>query len=113
MSRVSSDPPIPPSGGSVGQVTDVMCAVEVAEVDLPHVVLTTASGSPSVTCSGPYSTGLQALAVAEMEHRAELAAGGSGEIRFHVAPLYPAVDLVYLHKPTATVVEPGAGADCG
>ena len=72
-------------------VTDRLVRMEQAEIELPHIVLSRSAETGEANYSGPYSCGLNALHAAEVEHLMELEAGGSGEITFHVAPLYPPV----------------------
>ena len=103
----------PQGAGDMEHVARIMYSMEIAEIDMPHVVLTTVAGCPSVTYSGPYANGLEALTVADAEHRAELAAGGSGEVTFRVAALYPAADVDEFPEPAVSIVEPESGADCG
>jgi hypothetical protein len=90
-----------------------MYAMEIDEIDMPHVVVTNISGCALATYSGPYSSGLAALAVAEAERRADVAAGGAGDVRFSVAPVYPPLDLHELRELPAAHAEPDPGPDCG
>jgi|EndMetStandDraft_4_1072995.scaffolds.fasta_scaffold1012811_2 hypothetical protein len=103
----------PQGSGDMEHVARIMLSMEVVEIDMPHVVVTTVSGCASASYSGPYANGLAALAVAEAEHQAELAAGGTGEIRFSVAALYPGAELHELREPAAAYADPDTSADCG
>src|SRR5689334_21450551 len=66
----------------------VMHELEVAELTMPHIVIARASDGTAHSYSGPYSSAVAALEAAEREHQGELAAGGTGEVTFSVAPLY-------------------------
>jgi hypothetical protein len=73
-------------------VADVFFAMEQAEIDLPHIVLSRSAVTGEVGYSGPYATGLQAMEAAELEHAREVEGGGAGEVTFHVAALYPPLE---------------------
>jgi hypothetical protein len=73
-------------------VARMMCGIAMAELDLPHIVLTRNAATGEATYSGPYQTGLGALAAAEAEWEVDRDAGGVGDITFHVAALYPPLD---------------------
>lgn len=96
------------------RIARIMYSMEVDEIDMPHVVVTNIVGCGSATYSGPYASGLAALAVADAERRADLAAGGVGDVNFTVAPVYPPLDLQELHDlRSAARAEPDVGPDCG
>ena len=78
--------------GEVNLVARVLYGIAVAELDMPHIVLTRSTDTGETTYSGPYATGLEALAAAESEWRVDREAGGGGDISFHVAALYPALE---------------------
>ena len=98
--------------GDMELVARIMYSMEVAEIDMPHVVIAMVPGCPPASYSGPYPSALAALTVAEAEHRAVLAAGGTGEVRFRVAALYPA-EPEELREPAGAVAEPESGTDRG
>ncbi|GAA2168280.1 hypothetical protein [Pedococcus bigeumensis] len=104
---------VPHGAGDMERIARIMYSMEIDEIDMPHVVVTNISGCALATYSGPYASGLAALAVAEAERRADLAAGGSGDVRFSVAPLYPGLDLQDLQELPAAHAEPESGPDCG
>jgi len=108
-----SEPQFPHGAGDMERIARIMYSMEIDEIDMPHVVVTNISGCTLATYSGPYASGLAALAVAEAERRADLAAGGAGDVRFTVAPLYPGLDLQELEDHPAARAEPEAGTDCG
>lgn len=108
-----SEPQFPHGAGDMERIARIMYAMEIDEIDMPHVVVTTITGCGMTTYSGPYVSGLAALAVAEAEHRADLAAGGAGDVRFSVAPLYPVLDLHELRELPAAHAEPDTSPDCG
>src|SRR6476661_2850881 len=101
-----SEPQFPHGTGDMERIARIMYAMEVDEIDMPHVVVTNVDGCALATYSGPYTSGLAALAVAEAERRADLAAGGVGDVRFSVAPLYPGLDLQDLREIQAAHAEP-------
>jgi len=103
-----SEPQFPHGAGDLDRISRVMCSMEIDEIDMPHIVVTTIAGCSLATYSGPYASGLAALAVAEAECRADVAAGGAGDLRFSVSPLYPALDLRELRElPSHADREPG------
>jgi hypothetical protein len=108
-----SEPQFSHGTGDMERIARIMYAMEVDEIDMPHVVVTNVAGGALATYSGPYSSGLAALAVAEAERRADLAAGGGGDVRFSVAPVYPALDLQDLRDLPTAHAEPESGTDCG
>ena len=108
-----SEPQFPHGAGDMERIARIMYAMEIDEIDMPHVVVTNVPGCSLATYSGPYSSGLAALAVAEAERRADVAAGGTGDVHFSVAPVYPPLDLQELHELTAAHVEHEASPDCG
>ena len=108
-----SEPQFPHGAGDMERIARIMYSMEIDEIDMPHIVVTNISGFTLATYSGPYATGLAALAVADAERRADLAAGGVGDVHFSVAPLYPALDLQELQELPAAHAEPEAGPDCG
>jgi hypothetical protein len=74
-------------------VEHLLFEMEQAEIDLPHIVLSRQAATGDISCSGPYPDGISALRAAELEHTIEVDAGGQGEITFHVAALYPPLDI--------------------
>lgn len=108
-----SESQFPHGAGDMERLARIMHAMEIDEIDMPHVVVTKIAGCDLPTYSGPYASGLAALAVAEAERRLELAAGGGGDVHLSVAPLYPGLDLNELREQPAALVEPDAGPDCG
>jgi hypothetical protein len=86
-----SDTPGEP--GDFQAVARMMHSMELDEVDMPHVVITRVRGRETLAFSGPYPSGMAALAAAECEHQAELEAG-CADLSFHVAALYPSNDLL-------------------
>lgn len=107
-----SESVFPQGPGDMEFMARIMYSMEVAEIDMPHVVIAVVPGCSAASYSGPYPNALAALTVAESEHRADLAAGGTGEVRFRVAALYPA-DTEELREPAGAVAEPEAGAERG
>lgn len=107
-----SESVFPQRPGDMELVARMVYAMEVAEIDMPHVVIAVVPGCTLASYSGPYPNALAALTVAESEHRADLAAGGTGEVRFRVAALYPA-EPEDLREPAGAIPEPEAGADRG
>jgi hypothetical protein len=104
----------PSSDGDLEHIRQIMFAMERDEIDLPHVVVTTVAACGSATYSGPYADGLEALSVAQAEHQADIAAGGTGDVRYSVAALYPAVDLREPYDQAAVAfAEPDRGTDGG
>jgi hypothetical protein len=63
-------------------------AREMEALDAPHVVVCRSLGSGTLTFIGPYPSGVQAMAVAQRDARAEQAAGHA-DIEYDVAPLFP------------------------
>lgn len=108
-----SEPQYSHGAGDMERIARIMYAMEIDEIDMPHVVVTNIAGGALATYSGPYASGLAALAVAEAEHRMDLAAGGTGDVRFSVAPLYPGLDLQEMRERPSALSEPDAGPDCG
>lgn len=109
-----SEAQLPHGAGDMEHIARIMYAMEVDEIDMPHVVVTNIAGCGSATYSGPYASGLAALVVADAERRADLAAGGVGDVHFSVAPVYPPLDLQELRELRAAArVEPDVGTDCG
>jgi hypothetical protein len=104
---------VQPDDGDIERIARIMYSMELNEMAMPHVVVTTLVGCGSATFSGPYANGLLALAVAEAEHQADRAAGGTGDVRFSVAALYPTVDPRELEEQTSAFAEPDSGADHG
>jgi hypothetical protein len=74
-------------------VAGVVFEMERHEIDLPHIVMSRHRTSGAVSYSGPYETAVEALRAADLEHTIEGNAGGGGEITFHVAALYPRLEL--------------------
>jgi hypothetical protein len=103
----------PHGAGDMERIARIMYSMEIDEIDMPHVVVTSIAGCGLSTYSGPYASGLAALAVAEAEWRADLAAGGIGDVRFSVSPLYSPLDLHELHELPAARAEPDTGGDGG
>jgi len=108
-----SESQFPHGAGDMERIARIMYSMEIDEIDMPHVVVTNIHGCPLATYSGPYANGLAALAVAEAERRADVAAGEAGDVHFSVAPLYPGLDLHELQEQPAARAEPEAGPDCG
>lgn len=108
-----SEPQFPHGSGDMERIARIMYSMEIDEIDMPHVVVTNIAGCALATYSGPYSSGLAALAVAEAERRMDLAAGGVGDVSFSVAPLYPGLDLQEVRELPAALSEPDASPDCG
>ncbi|SDP59411.1 hypothetical protein SAMN04489867_3056 [Pedococcus dokdonensis] len=74
------------------RISDFLVAMELSELDLPHIVLTRGDDFGVVTYSGPYLHAVDALTAAEAQHRIQVNSGG-GDLTFHVAALYPDDDL--------------------
>jgi hypothetical protein len=108
-----SEPQFSHGAGDMERIARIMYSMEIDEIDMPHVVVTNIAGGALATYSGPYPNGLAALVVAETERRMDLAAGGTGDVSFSVAPLYPGLDLQEMRELPAAVSEPDAGPDCG
>ena len=108
-----SEPQFPHGAGDMERIARIMYAMEIDEIDMPHVVVTNIAGCALATYSGPYSSGLAALAVAEAERRADVAAGGAGDVHFSVAPVYPPLDLQELQDLPSAHGEPDARPDRG
>ena len=108
-----SEAQFPHGAGDMERIARIMYSMEIDEIDMPHVVVTNVAGGASATFSGPYSSGLAALAVADAERRADVAAGGAGDVRFSVAPLYPPLELHELQDLPAAHAEPDTSPDCG
>ncbi|SDP59530.1 hypothetical protein SAMN04489867_3061 [Pedococcus dokdonensis] len=84
--------------------TRLLYDLEASEIDLPHVVICRAPGADVDSFSGPYPSALEALMAAEIQNRVERAAGGVGEVTFHVAAIYPPFETPRL--------PPGGVGDC-
>ena len=108
-----SEAEFPHGAGDMERIARIMLSLEIDEIDLPHVVVTSIVGGGSPTFSGPYDSGLAALTVADAERRAHFAAGGEGDVRFSVAPLYPPLDLQELQDLPSAHPQPDTGPDCG
>ena len=108
-----SEPQFQHGSGDMERIARIMFSMESDEIDMPHLVVTNIAGCALATYSGPYDSGLAALAVAEAERRADVAAGGAGDVQFSVAPLYPPLDLHDLREQPAAHAEPDASSDCG
>jgi hypothetical protein len=85
-------PPFDEGHGEVNVVSRVLYGIALAELDMPHIVVTRSTDTGEATFSGPYATGLEALAAAEAESQVDRQAGGRGDITFHVSALYPALE---------------------
>ena len=72
------------------RVERILVDIELAEIEMPHIVLCRNVHNGDVSYSGPYPSALAALTAADHERAVERRAGGAGELSFHVAPLYPA-----------------------
>jgi len=94
--------------GEVNLVARVLCSIAIAELDMPHIVLTRSIDTGETTYSGPYETGLKALAAAEAELQVDHDAGGRGDLSFQVAALYPALDIT---AETCDDTTPSGGAE--
>jgi hypothetical protein len=69
-------------------VTDALVADAVESIDGPHLVICQEATTGLSTYSGPYATGLEALAAALREHEAAgLTHDDRASYRFRVAPL--------------------------
>ena len=66
-------------------------ALEMEALDAPHIVVCRTLRSSQVTFSGPYPSGVEALAAAERSARAQEATG-TCDLEFDVAPLFPPRD---------------------
>ena len=108
-----SEPQFQHDSGDMERIARIMYSMEIDEIDMPHVVVTNVAGCATATYSGPYVSGLAALVVAEAERLADAAAGGAGDVRFSVAPVYPALDLHELREHPAAHAEPDTSPDCG
>ena len=108
-----SEPQFPRGAGDMERIAKIMYSMEVNEIDMPHVVVTSVAACGSATFSGPYASGLAALTVADAERRADFAAGGDGDVRFTVVPLYPPLDLQELQEASCHDAEPDSSPDCG
>jgi hypothetical protein len=69
---------------------DAVGAVEVAELDLPHIVVCRDDETGTISYSGPFPDGLTALAFAERESELDGNLNDGDGLRFSVAALYPA-----------------------
>lgn len=78
--------------GAAQTLAQMAYSMEVAEMDMPHVVVTQASGYQTLTLSGPYPSGMAALVAADFECGNDRQFG-AGDLSFHVAPLYPPLEL--------------------
>lgn len=108
-----SESQFPHGPGDIERIARIMYSMEIDEIEMPHLVVTNIVGCTLATYSGPYASGLDALAVAEAERRADLASGGTGDVQFSVAPLYPGLDLQELRELPAAHAEPESGSDSG
>ncbi|WP_270888707.1 hypothetical protein [Pedococcus sp. 5OH_020] len=79
-------------------LTRAIFDLEVAEMGMPHIVLTRSPDTGAVSYSGPYDSGLDAMEAAERERQADLEAGGQGEVTFEVAALYSPLPPVHAHR---------------
>ena len=70
-------------------ISEAVSAAEVAEVDLPHVVICHDDESGAVSYSGPFRDGLAALVHAERESAIDRALNDGQLLRFEVVVLYP------------------------
>jgi hypothetical protein len=87
--------------GDINLVGRVLTGIAVAELELPHIVFTRSRDGSHATYSGPYESGILALAAADAEWRADRDRGGEEDLTFHVAALYPAIDPRDLDAPTS------------
>lgn len=72
---------------------DHAVAVAAIEAALPHIVVFESPFGESLSFSGPYDNGVDALVAAEREFALERASPGVRPASFRVAPLYPPLDL--------------------
>jgi hypothetical protein len=70
----------------------VLYGIAMAELGLPHIVVTRSTESGETTYSGPYATGPEALAAADVEWQLDRDAGGRGDLSFRVAAIYPPLE---------------------
>jgi len=64
-------------------------AAEMAELDLPHIVVCADVGTGLTTYSGPFADALAALSFAEEEAALDGSVFGESDLRYSVAALYP------------------------
>lgn len=104
--------------GAAQTLAQMAYSMEVAEMDMPHVVVTRASGYQTLTLSGPYASGMDALVAADFECGNDRRFG-AGDLSFHVVPLYPALELVSAgdgsgpagaKRPVRSRISPPAGS---
>ncbi len=69
-------------------LTQAFAASEIELLDGPHIVVCRDTETGDAMYSGPFPTGLEALARAQRDHDSERAAG-STTLEFSVAPLFP------------------------
>jgi hypothetical protein len=67
-------------------VARALCQISLEELDLPHVVICHDDESGLLTYAGPFGTAMEALVAAE----AESTESAGTQLRYSVAPLYPA-----------------------
>jgi hypothetical protein len=68
----------------------IVSAAELAELDLPHIVVCRDDATGSVSYSGPFPDGVSALVFAEQESVVDLEMNDGDPLTFSVAALYPA-----------------------
>lgn len=67
----------------------IVGAAEIAEVDLPHIVICRDGDTGAVSYSGPFATGMAALVFAEQESAVDRELNDGDHLCFTVAALYP------------------------
>lgn len=70
----------------------IVGAAEVAELDLPHLVVCRDDDTGSVSYSGPFPDGISALVFAEREAAVDRELNEGARLRFTVATLHPPTD---------------------
>jgi hypothetical protein len=74
------------------KLDEILLRIQVEEMDRPHIVLAKDRSNGHVTYSGPYSNAVQAMQAAEVE-RAAFGSRADEGLSFHVAALYPALEV--------------------
>lgn len=76
-------------------------AAEVAEVEMPHIVICRDEETGVLSYSGPFTDGLEALVYAERESAVDRALNAGEPMRFSAAALYPALDPTLHPRPSS------------
>jgi hypothetical protein len=84
------DPDFSDGGPDMALIARIVCQVEFAEIDMPHIVITRLDGEV-IECSGPHPHGLAALIAAEHAQRCSTELGFGDGLTYDIAALYPAV----------------------